>query len=157
MLFRSRVDGYPIAIVPYCNLGVSLFPVTMASIDTIDIVRGGAAVHYCPNNVGGVINFLTRPIPRELEQTFQQRSTIAGETGHVFNDSYYRVGGFVNDDLGVQLQANVQRGDGFRQHSNTQVNNFIFDGKYFLDARKDRKSTRLNSSHSCAYRMPSSA
>lgn len=134
---QMLVDGYPIAIGPYSNVGVSLFPVTMASIDTIDIVRGGAAVHYGPNNVGGVVNFLTRPIPGELEQTFQQRSTIAGETGHVFNDSYYRVGGFVNDDLAVQLQANVQRGDGFRQHSNTKVNNFIFDAEYFLDARND--------------------
>ncbi|MBF22756.1 MAG: TonB-dependent siderophore receptor [Pusillimonas sp.] len=134
---QMLVDGYPIAIGPYSNVGVSLFPLTMASVDTIDIVRGGAAVHYGPNNVGGVMNFITRPIPGKLEQTFQQRATIASETGHIFNDSYYRIGGFVNDDLALQLQANVQRGNGFRQHSNTQVNNFIFDAEYYLNARND--------------------
>ena len=94
-------------------------------------------MHYGPNNVGGVMNFITRPIPGKLEQTFQQRATIASETGHIFNDSYYRIGGFVNDDLALQLQANVQRGNGFRQHSNTQVNNFIFDAEYYLNARND--------------------
>src|SRR3546814_4917004 len=47
---QMLVDGYPIAIGPYSNVGVSLFPVTMASIDTIDIVRGGAAVHYGPKD-----------------------------------------------------------------------------------------------------------
>ena len=130
---QMLVDGYPIAIGPYSNVGVSLFPVTLPSVDAIDVVRGGAAVHYGPNNVGGVMNFRTRPIPVETEQMLQQRLVIAEETGNVFSDSYYRIGGFATDDLALQFQANVQRGDGFRDHSDTQVNNFILDADYFVD------------------------
>ncbi|WP_431025846.1 TonB-dependent receptor family protein [Halomonas sp. H5] len=132
---KMMVDGYPIAIGPYSNVGVSLFPVTLQGIDTIDVVRGGAAVHYGPNNVGGVVNFLTRPIPGEVEQTLSERVTIAEDSGHVFHDTYYRVGGFVTDDLALQFQANLQGGEGFREHSDTDVQNFQLDAEYFIDDR----------------------
>ncbi|GGB96737.1 ligand-gated channel [Marinobacterium zhoushanense] len=130
---QMLVDGYPIAIGPYSNVGVSLFPVTLPSIDTVDIVRGGAAVHYGPNNVGGVLNLHTRAIPNDTAQTVQQRLTIADESGNALSDTYYRIGGFVNDSLGLQFQANIQSGDGFRDHSDTEVRNFIVDANYFLD------------------------
>lgn len=127
------VDGYPIAIGPYTNVGVSLFPVTLPSIEQADIVRGGAAVHYGPNNVGGVINLTTRPISEETTQTFREKLTIAEETGNVFADTYYRIGGHVNDDLALQFQANIQRGEGARDHSDTDVDNFIFDARYQIN------------------------
>lgn len=130
-------DGYPIAIGPYSNVGVSLFPVTLASLQAVDVVRGGAAVHYGPNNVGGVVNFVTRPIPAKLSQTIRGRATVAEETGHVFNDIYYRVGGPVSDKLDLQFQANLQRGDGFREHSDTQVDNFIVDGRYYPNDKNE--------------------
>ncbi|MDZ4262139.1 MAG: TonB-dependent siderophore receptor [Pseudomonadota bacterium] len=124
-------DGYPIAIGPYSNVGLSLFPITMQSVETIDVVRGGAAVHYGPNNVGGVINFITRPIPSETSQTLREQITIAEESGNVLTDTYYRAGGYVSDELALQLQVNALRGDGFRDHSDTEVNNFILDADYF--------------------------
>ncbi|GAA0624488.1 TonB-dependent receptor family protein [Halomonas beimenensis] len=132
---KMMVDGYPIAIGPYSNVSASLFPVTLQSIDTIDVVRGGAAVHYGPNNVGGVVNFLTKPIPGDVEQTLSERVTIAEDSGHVFHDTYYRIGGFVTDDLALQFQANVQGGEGFREHSETDVQNFLVDAEYFIDDR----------------------
>jgi outer membrane receptor for Fe3+-dicitrate len=39
--------------VAIAMLPVSLFPVTLSSLDVVDIVRGGASVDYGPNNVGG--------------------------------------------------------------------------------------------------------
>lgn len=135
-------DGYPIAIGPYSNIGLSLFPITLQSIDTIDVVRGGAAVHYGPNNVGGVINFITRPIPSETSQTLHQQVTVAEESGNLLTDTYYRAGGFVSDELALQLQVNAVRGDGFRDHSDTQVDNFIFDADYF-PSDQHQISTRL--------------
>lgn len=131
------VDGYPISIGPYTNVGVSLFPVTLDSIVAADIVRGGAAVQYGPNNVGGVLNLVTRPISHDFEQTLRERMTIADHTGNVFYDTYYRASGFVTDDFGLQLQANVQNGNGFRDHSNTKVKNFILDTQYFVNDKNE--------------------
>lgn len=131
------VDGYPIAIGPYTNVGVSLFPVTLPSIEAVDIVRGGAAVHYGPNNVGGVLNLVTKPISREFEQSIRERISIAEDTGNAYYDTYYRVSGFVGDDLGVQLQVNLQDGEGFRDHSDTDVQNIILDAQYFIDDKNE--------------------
>ena len=50
------VDGMPISLAPYGQTGLSLFPLTINSVEAIDVARGGVAVHYGPNNVGGVIN-----------------------------------------------------------------------------------------------------
>ena len=58
---------------------------------------------------------------------------IAEETGNVFTDTYYRVGGRATDKLDLQFQANVQRGDGFRDHSDTEVDNLILDARYYLN------------------------
>ncbi|GAA3549157.1 TonB-dependent siderophore vibrioferrin receptor PvuA [Zobellella aerophila] len=137
---QMLVDGYPVAIGPYTNVGVSLFPVTLPSLEAVDIVRGGAATHYGPNNVGGVLNLVTKPIPNEVEQTLRERLLIADGTGHVMTDSYYRVGGFVTDSLGLQFQANLQKGNGFRDHSDTEVQNYIFDADYFLDDINELKA-----------------
>ncbi|OIN13513.1 TonB-dependent receptor [Oceanisphaera psychrotolerans] len=137
---QMLVDGYPIAIGPYTNVGVSLFPVTLPSLEAVDMVRGGAAVHYGPNNVGGVLNLVTKPIPNEMEQTLRERLLIADGTGHVMTDTYYRVGGFVTDNLGLQFQANLQKGNGFRDHSDTEVQSYIFDVDYFLDDINELKA-----------------
>jgi Fe(3+) dicitrate transport protein len=134
------MDGYPIAIGPYSNVGVSLFPVTLPSLEVVDIVRGGASVHYGPNNVGGVVNFVTKPIPAQTSQTLRERITIAEETGNVLTDTYYRIGGPATDKLDLQFQANVQRGDGFRDHSDTEVDNLILDARYYLNDQHELAS-----------------
>lgn len=134
------VDGYPIAIGPYTNVGLSLFPVTLPSLEAVDLVRGGAAVHYGPNNVGGVLNLVTKPIPLKTSQTLRERLQISQETGNTLTDTYYRIGGFMRDNLGLQFQANVVDGKGQRDHSDTRVNHFILDGEYYLNANNDFKA-----------------
>ena len=54
------VDGIPMALAPYGQTGLSLFPLTMQTVESVDVARGGAAVRYGPNNVGGVINFISK-------------------------------------------------------------------------------------------------
>jgi Fe(3+) dicitrate transport protein len=134
---QMLVDGYPIGIGPYTNVGVSLFPVTLPSIEAVDIVRGGAAVHYGPNNVGGVLNLVTKPISRDFEQSIRERITVAEDTGNAYYDTYYRASGFVTDDLGVQLQVNLQDGEGFRENSDTDVQNIILDAQYFVNDKNE--------------------
>ncbi|WP_245686186.1 TonB-dependent receptor family protein [Terasakiispira papahanaumokuakeensis] len=127
------VDGIPAALGPYSNIGVSLFPVTLATLERVDVVRGGAAVHYGPNNVGGVINFVTRGIPYQPTLQLRERLTVDDETGHVLKNHYLRAGGRVTDDFGLQFQANLVRGEAGRDHSDTEVDNFIVDADWDLD------------------------
>lgn len=122
------VNGVPVAPGPYTGTGLSLFPVTLESIDRIDVVRGGAAVHFGPNNIGGVINIITKPVPATATATAVEKLSFASRSGNVLNNTYLAVGGPVGEQAGVQLQANVIRGATDRERSDTKVNNFIADG-----------------------------
>ena len=82
---QALSDGIPLALAPYGQTGLSLFPMTLATIDRVDIVRGGAAVQYGPNNVGGVINFISAPIPHEMQTTIQERTTFAAGGRQLFD------------------------------------------------------------------------
>lgn len=122
-------DGFPMTLAPYGQTGASLFPLTLQMVETVDVARGGVAVHYGPNNVGGVINFVTKRIPVEPAFTVRQSLSIA-RGGHILSDGYLRAGGFVSDSLGLQIQANVIEGEGEREHSDTSVRNLMLDAEW---------------------------
>lgn len=82
-------DGIPMTLAPYGQTGASLFPLTLQAVEAIDVARGGVAVHYGPNNVGGVINFVTRRIPVKPSFTAKETLSVA-RTGHILGDSYMR-------------------------------------------------------------------
>ncbi|EGH48571.1 iron(III) dicitrate transport protein fecA, partial [Pseudomonas syringae pv. pisi str. 1704B] len=62
---RSTVlmDGIPVPFAPYGQPQLSFAPISMGNMDAVDVVRGGGAVRYGPQNVGGIVNFVTRAIP----------------------------------------------------------------------------------------------
>ncbi len=137
---NALVNGVPAAIAPYSHSSFSLFPITMETLEKIDVVRGGAAVHYGPNNVGGVVNFITKPISTEHSSTLKETVHVA-ENGNILTDTYARTGGFVNDDLGLQFQYNGINGESYRDHSDTNIKNFIFDLEYYPTDNSEIKST----------------
>ena len=133
---QALSDGIPLALAPYGQTGLSLFPVTMATVDRIDVVRGGAAVQYGPNNVGGVINFISKPIPREWETTLQEKLTFnAG--GRQLWDNYVGTGGYLTDNFGLQLDLNTLGGEYGREHSETDVQNYRLRGQWNIDDDRD--------------------
>ncbi|MFZ4835129.1 TonB-dependent receptor family protein [Rouxiella sp. Mn2063] len=134
-------DGIPLALAPYGQEGMSLFPVSFSTIDRIDVVRGGAAVQYGPNNVGGVINLISKPIPVNWENEITQRATFYGRGRNLW-DTYLRTGGMLNDNFGLQVEANQVKGNSFRDHSDSKVENFRLRGLWNIN-----DSTSLNLSY----------
>ncbi|MDD3937890.1 TonB-dependent siderophore receptor [Rhodoferax sp.] len=132
-------DGIPMTLAPYGQTGASLFPLTLNAVEAVDVARGGVAVHYGPNNVGGVINFVTKGIPVKPSFTFKETLSVA-KNGRVLSDSYARAGGFVSDRLGLQVQANVINGQGERAHSDTSTRNLMLDADWFLNATTEIKA-----------------
>ncbi len=134
------VDGIPLALGPYSATGLSLFPVSLDMVERIDIVRGGAAVQYGPNNVGGVLNIITKPIPNEFKSTVGETVT-SSPGGNFLSTSYLRTGGYVTDNFGTQFQANITRGNGDRDHSFTKVDNFLVNFDYWPDFKTNITSS----------------
>ncbi|MBB6367870.1 Fe(3+) dicitrate transport protein [Xanthomonas sacchari] len=133
-------DGIPLALAPYGQTSLSLFPVGMHQIDRIDIVRGGAAVQYGPNNVGGVINLISPDIPTTWTTTLGQKVT-AGGAGHYLSDTAISTGGYTSETFGLQLDANWTKGDYWREHSATDIKNLRLRAEWWLAPDKLLKAS----------------
>ncbi|WDJ84181.1 TonB-dependent receptor family protein [Xanthomonas campestris] len=133
-------DGIPLALAPYGQTSLSLFPVGLNQIDRIDIVRGGAAVQYGPNNVGGVINLVSKEIPSDWTTTLAHKITAGGQ-GQFLQDSALSSGGYVTDSLGLQVDANRTYGEYWRAHSDTDISNLRVRAEWWIDDTKLLKAS----------------
>ena len=86
-------DGVPISYAPYGQPQLSLAPVALGNLDSIDVVRGAGSVRYGPQNVGGIINFNTRAIPKTFAGEVSVGTEIYGHGGNVKTTPSLFVGG----------------------------------------------------------------
>ena len=80
----------------------------------IEFLKGSSQVMYGPHTTGGVVNFLSTPIPTE-ERCFFSRLT-AGSYGNLFNQTW--LGGVTQTEagkVGALVELHTQLSDGFRQ------------------------------------------
>lgn len=117
-------DGIPLAPAPYGHAGQSLFPFTLERVHAVDLIRGGRTVRYGPNTVGGIINFLTRPIP---ERTTIEQILGANSYGDWFS---YTGAGTTLDRLGVWAEAVYKKGDTYRDHGDFTIQNYALKAAY---------------------------
>ncbi|MCK6446378.1 MAG: TonB-dependent siderophore receptor [Planctomycetes bacterium] len=122
-VFRSTnlsmyVDGIPLASAPYGQAGASGFPLTLERVWAIDVQRGGASVKYGPNNVSGVVNYLTKPIPERA--TFETVTKYDSFDNLALYESY----GDTLGRFGFLLEAVYKDGNGYRQHSDYVLQNY---------------------------------
>jgi len=105
------VDGIPICEAPYGNTDVDGMPVTPERVWMIDVIRGGGSIRYGPNSAGGIVNFLTEPIPQTPMMRFGSRLGSHGD----FAESL-AIGG-TYDKLGFLATGVWKGGDGWRDNS----------------------------------------
>lgn len=119
-------DGIPLAPAPYGGPGNSLFPFTLERVYAVDVQRGGGAVRYGPNNVSGVVNFLTRPIPERL----MLHTRLRYDTFE--NGSLYVATGGTEGPLGLLLEAVYKDGETFREGGDYTIQNYALKASYRL-------------------------
>ncbi|NIE76433.1 TonB-dependent siderophore receptor [Pantoea sp. Ap-967] len=134
---RSTVlmDGIPVPFAPYGQPQLSLAPVSMGNMDAVDVVRGGGAVRYGPQNVGGIVNFVTRAIPEQATFKAAMQNQISPSSSHdgFKNSANLLVGGTNDNGLGGALLYSGVRGGDWRERSDTQIDDLILKGKLQLD------------------------
>ncbi|GAA0483957.1 MULTISPECIES: TonB-dependent Fe(3+) dicitrate receptor FecA [Tatumella] len=134
---RSTIlmDGIPVPFAPYGQPQLSLAPVSLGNMDAVDVVRDGGAVRYGPQNVGGVVNYVTRAIPKDfgidagtegmLSPSSSQNSPK--ETHHLM------VGGTADNGFGSALLYSGTRGSDWREHSATRIDDVMLKSRYAPD------------------------
>lgn len=137
---RSTIlmDGVPLAYAPYGQPQLSLAPLSLGNIETVDVVRGAGSVRFGPQNVGGIINFVTRSIP----ETFAAEASVgvesAGHGGGTKSKPSVFVGGTNDKGLGLALLYSGTHGEGFRQSNDkTNIDDVMLKGSYRFSKTDD--------------------
>ena len=134
---RSTVlmDGIPVPFAPYGQPQLSFAPISMGNMDAVDVVRGGGAVRYGPQNVGGVVNFVTRAIPDAptVKGGFQTETSPSSSHDGFKTSANLLAGGTNENGLGGALLYSGTRGGDWREHSDSEIDDLILKGKYQLD------------------------
>ena len=130
------MDGIPVPAAPYGQPQLSFGAVSQGNLDAVDVVRGGGAVRYGPQNVGGIINFVTRAIPEDfgIDAALQMELSPSSTQNAPKKTGNFRVGGTTDDGLGGAILYSGVRGSDYRQHSKTRIDDVILKGEYKLNA-----------------------
>jgi Fe(3+) dicitrate transport protein len=125
------VDGFPLANAPYGQPELSLAPVTLGSVEAVDLVKGGSAVRFGPQNIGGIVNFVTPAIPEELGGKVRLRHSRSLGDGNGNDISGGLAVGASNDaGSGALLMYSGDHGDGYREQQRQDIDNLFL--KYQL-------------------------
>jgi len=136
---RSTIllDGIPLAVAPYGQPQLSFAPVSLNNIESIDVVRGGGAVRYGPQNVGGIINFRSRAIPEgAIKGDVSVRYNDFSDAGHNTQYSAF-LGGTLDSGLGLALMYSGMDGGGWRTSSNDKLNDVALKLRYPLNGHSE--------------------
>lgn len=144
------IDGVPAAFAPYGQPQLSMAPISSGNLDSIDVVRGAGSVRYGPQNVGGVINFVTRAIPEQASAEIGSTLETSQHGGWKHIDTLF-AGGTADNGMGVALLYSGVNGNGYRKSNNgndiddvilkthwapTDVDDFSLNFHYY-DAKAD--------------------
>jgi Fe(3+) dicitrate transport protein len=122
-------DGMPLFLSPYGDPSAH-YTTPLERLQRIEVVKGSGQVLYGPQTVGGMINFVTKPVPT---------NGFAGSvTGKVGTDDY--VGGHVNigygdERGGFMIDALQNKGDGIRDDHDFDQRNITLKGQLNLSER----------------------
>lgn len=107
-------DGMPIHLAPYSDPSAH-YHTPLERVERIEVIKGSGQIVHGPQTVGGVINFVTRPVPR----SFGGEAELAAGTR-----AYGRIGAAVGsggDWGGWRVDALQRQGDGTRDGSSHRV------------------------------------
>jgi Fe(3+) dicitrate transport protein len=139
------MDGVPLAVAPYGQPQLSLAPVSFNMLSQIDLIRGGGTVRYGPQNVGGIINFITRDIPDDFESSAEIYSNYytKGDSDLESKSVNLFAGGMINDKVGLGLFYDGMHGSTWREHSRNDIDNIMLKARYKINDDHEIK-TRLS-------------
>jgi len=120
------IDGVPASPLPYGWTAFSFLPITTERVYALDYLRGAHTVRYSPNTVGGILNFITAPIPQC--PTFNGRVTLGTEN---YRSLFGSVGGTYGR-WGFLATVVDRRGDGYRDNGAFEQQDFNLKLRYAL-------------------------
>lgn len=121
-------DGVPLFLAPYGDPSAH-YSTPLDRVSRIEVVKGSGQTLYGPQTVGGMINFVTKPVPKEF-----QASVMAIIGNNNFSGGHVNIG-TGGDWGGIMLDAVNRKGDGIRKNHDFEINELTLKGQLNLDDR----------------------
>lgn len=131
-------DGVPIALAPYGDPAAHYAP-PVERVERIEVVRGSGQILYGPQTVGGMINFVTTPIPTD---GLMARGEARGGTRGFYG--FQGAAGTGTEKAGVLVEATARGGDGIRDNHGFDLWEVVAKGRLALGETHD---LRVRASH----------
>jgi Fe(3+) dicitrate transport protein len=119
-------DGMPLFLAPYGDPSAH-YSTPIDRVERIEVVKGSGQVLYGPQTIGGMINFVTKPIPKQ---------GVAGSVSATWGNNDYQglqanvgVGG---ERGGIMLDITEKKGDGVRKNHDFDVFEVAIKGQLNL-------------------------
>lgn len=122
-------DGSPISPAPYIAPGIYYNPIS-DRIDAIEVYTGADILRYGPNNMFGMINYIT---PKPPQQPGLRAKISGGQRGYFTGLLSY--GGTWNK-VGSMIEAVYKKFDGFTQNSSVEMLNL--NAKIFAELAENQ-------------------
>ncbi|MEX1200047.1 MAG: TonB-dependent receptor plug domain-containing protein [Methylophaga sp.] len=124
-------DGMHLQLAPYGDPVVH-YTTPSQVVNRIEVIKGANQILYGPQTLGGAINFVTKPVPRNGE--------IEGSVTSAFGNQDYRLlhgnVGFGNEFGGVMFDFTQNKGDGIYSNSEFDVKDYRFKGELDITERQ---------------------
>lgn len=126
------MDGIPLSVAPYGQPQLSMAPLSIGNIASVDVIRGAGAVRYGPQNVGGIINFVSKPVPEGMTTgvAVQTQGTRYGSP-KTLTSAW--LGGTAENGFGASIMYSGLHGEGYRKNNNhVDIDDFILKTQYTI-------------------------
>lgn len=124
-------DGVPLQLAPYLDPVVHYTPPSSV-VSRIEVIKGAGQILYGPQTLGGAVNFVTKPVPRN--------GKIEGSVTSAFGNQDYRLLngniGFGNEVGGFMFDFTQNKGDGIFKGSEFDVKDYRFKGELDITDRQ---------------------
>lgn len=123
-------DGMPLFLAPYGDPSAH-YSTPLQRVQRIEVVKGSGQILYGPQTIGGMINFVTRPVP-----TDGLAGSIQATAGNNDFTGLYANIGYGSERGGIMIDALQNKGDGIRDNHNFDVQEFTVKGQLNLTDRQ---------------------
>lgn len=124
-------DGMPLQLAPYVDPVVH-YTTPSSVVDRVEVIKGAGQILYGPQTLGGAVNFVTKPVPRNGE--------VEGSLTSAFGNQDYRLlhgnVGFGNELGGIMLDFTQNKGDGIYDGSDFDVKDYRLKGELQITERQ---------------------
>lgn len=122
-------DGMPLFLAPYGDPSAH-YSTPLDRVQRIEVVKGSGQVLYGPQTVGGMINFVTRPVPKNGVE-----GSVSATVGNNDFRGWHANVGVGGERGGVMLDLLQKSGDGVRRGHDFDVREATLKGQLNISAQ----------------------